>query len=155
MAAPTDIVVLLIALLDANWTPGNTGSITPEVGSGWFEPGGGPNQVVVAGVPDESARGSSGIAGIRPGGGNVQQMAGVCLVECFSEERDDAIDNPEKLAHLFMREVQRIIMANVNSVAGYDYVSFLGANRRPPSEDERPFLYGQSCRIGFGWRLEL
>ena len=153
MSAPADIITLLVTLLETDWTSANTSSVTPVFTTGWFDGQAGPNQVVVAGTPDESARGTSGIAGIEPGGGNVQQIQGITFVESIAEQRTDSVVNPKLLSYQFMREVQRIIMANVNSVAGYDYVSFLGTNRRPPSEAERPFTAGYSSRIGYGFRF--
>lgn len=151
---PEDIISILITLLDANWTPGNTSSITPEFGAGWTEGQGPAHQVKVANTPNEDALGTSGVHGINSSGGNNQLMRGLTFIDCVAEEGDGLVD-PDLITDQFVREVHRIVKANMNSVAGYDYVSFLGYNRVPPQQGVRPLMIRRSCRIGFQWRIEV
>lgn len=146
---PDDIIKLLIALLSGNWNNSNTSSVTPEFGVGNEEEGGS-YRVLISNVPNEDATGTSGVAGIGPGGSAVQIMRGLVFVNC-SVVIDGAHD-PDELSDQFAREIQRIVVANINNVAGYDYVSFLGFNRVPPQNDNNPFRIQRSCRIGYQWR---
>ena len=153
MAFPEDIISILITLIEVNWTSANTSTITPEQGAGWTEGQGGPHQVKVANTPIEDAIGTSGVHGINPGGGNNQLLRGLTFIDCIAEE-GDGLPDPDLLTDQFVREVQRIIRANMNSVVGYDYVSFLGYNRVPPQHGVRPLMIRRSCRIGYQWRIE-
>jgi hypothetical protein len=82
-----------------------------------------------------------------------QLFRGLLFVDAISEE-GDGLQDPDLLTNLFAREIARIVRANINSVAGYDYVSFLGYNRVPPQQGDRPFKIIRSCRIGFQFRVE-
>ncbi len=154
MSFPADIISILITLIADNWNSANTSSITPEFGAGWTEGQGNVHQVKVANVPNEDAIGTTGVHGINSSGGNNQMLRGLAFIDCVAEEGDGLVD-PDLLTNQFVREVQRIVRANMNSVAGYDYVSFLGYNRVPPQQGERPLMIRRSCRIGFQWRIEV
>ena len=149
---PNDIIALLVALFSDNWTPSNTAGITPQILVGHTEGEGGPHRVLVNNVPSEDATGTSGIAGIGGGGGIVQVLRGMAFVDCIAVV-GDGLPDPDRITNLFTREVQRILIANVTSVAGYDYVSFLGYNRVPPQQGGVPFKIRRSCKVGFQWRI--
>ena len=151
---PDDIISVIYLLMSANWASANTSSITPLFGAGYLEGQGGPHQMQVKNVPSEDALGSNGVYGINPGGGNNQMFRGMVFVDCIAEEGDGLLD-PDLLTDQFSRELARIVRANMNSVAGYDFVSFLGYNRVPPQQGDRPFKIIRSCRIGFQWRIEV
>ncbi len=151
---PEDIISVLVTLIEANWNNANTESIDPEFGAGYTEGQGGIYQVKVDNTPSENALGTSGVHGINSSGGNNQLLRGMTFVDCIAEEGDGHLD-PDLITDKFVREVQRIIKANMNSVAGYDYVSFLGYNRIPPAQGVRPLTIRRSCRIGFQWRIEV
>lgn len=150
---PDDIIPVLIALIADNWTKANTEEIEPEFGAGWTEGQGPVHQVKVANTPNEDAIGTTGVHGINPSGGNNQLLRGLTFIDCTAEEGDGLVD-PDLITNLFVREVHRIIRVNMNNVAGYDYVSFLGYNRIPPQQGVRPLMIRRSCRIGFQWRIE-
>lgn len=150
---PEDIIELLVVLLFANWDNSNTSSITPPIGAGYLDPQeAGAQAVYVENVTNEDATGTSGVHGINPGSGSpVQLLRGMVFIDCVADSVEGQPD-PDDITDEFVREIQRIVMANINSVAGYDYVSFLGYNRIPPSKDRRPWDIRRSCRIGFQWR---
>lgn len=151
---PDDILSVIFQLIRDNWNPVNTSSITPLFGTGYLEGQGGPHQVQTKNVPNEDATGTSGVHGINPGGGNNQLLRGLVFMDAIAEEGDGLLD-PDLLTNQFAREIMRIVRANMNTVAGYDYISFLGYNRVPPQQGDRPFKIIRSCRIGFQWRIEV
>ncbi len=148
---PDDIIALLVELLEDEWTASNTTNITPTFATGWIDVQHGPHQVIVAGTPDESALGASGIYGIESGGGNHQMLRGLTFVESYCE-KGDGLPNPKGLAYQFAREVQRIIMANCTEIDGYDYVSYLGHTRIQPGRNDHPDWMRYSSRIGYMFR---
>lgn len=151
MSFPGDIISTLVALLEANWLAANTSTITPAFGTGWLNVQRGPHQVIVAGDPSEMAVGQSGVYGIDGAGGNCQLFRGMAFVEHFAET-GDGLEDPMKLVHQFRRETQRIVMANITSVVGYDYVSYLGGSRIYPKPADHPTGVRYSSRIGYQWR---
>ncbi len=153
MSFPNDIISTLITILHSQWNPDNTNNIIPEIGAGFTEGQKVAHQVLVKNVPSEDALGTSGVHGINSSGGNNQLMRGLAFIDCMCEEGDRKLD-PDMVTNLFVREVQRIVRANMNSIAGYDYISFLGYNRITPEQGVRPLTIKRSCRIGFQWRIE-
>lgn len=154
MSAPEDIIVLLLNLLTANWNDADTLDITPQFRTGWIDPQGGTHQVIIAGTPNETAMGATGIYGIESGGGHHQLINGITFIECYAEV-GSGLPDPKEASYLFCREVQRIIQANVRSIAGYDYISYLGASCIHPSHvgnQDHPAWIRYSCRIGYMWR---
>lgn len=150
---PKDIISVLVTLMSSQWNPNNTLNIIPKFGVGQTETQGPPHQVLVRNVPSEDATGTSGVHGINPGGGNNQLLRGMVFVNCIAEE-GDGLPDIDEVTNAFVRELMRIIRANMNSVAGYDYISFLGYNRIPPQQGDHPFRVTRSCRIGFQFRIE-
>ncbi len=152
---PEDIISILLTLISGgNWNPANTSSITPEFFAGYLSGQGGPHQVCIENTPNEDALGTSGVHGINSSGGNNQLYRGLTFIDAFAEE-GDGLGDPDLLTNEFVREIQRIVRANMNSVAGYDYISFLGYNRIPPQQGVLPRTIRRSCRIGFQWRIEV
>lgn len=151
---PDDILSVIYKLINNNWQTGNVNGAQPSIKVGHFDPQDpNPYQVNVKNVPSEDATGTSGVHGISPGGGNNQLFRGLVFVDVTADAVSGVMD-PDRATDLFVKEITRIIRANMNSVAGYDYVSFLGFNRAPPEKGERPLRVTRSCRIGYQWREE-
>ena len=148
-----DIAVKLLNILVSEWDPSKTLKVLPEIGSGFFDGQGGSYQVLVENTPNEDAIGTSGVHGINSSGGNNQLYRGLTFINCMAE-RDDGLLDPDQITDAFVKEVQRIVRKHMNTVAGYDYISFLGYNRIPPQHGVRPLMVSRSCRIGFQWRIE-
>ena len=148
---PEDIIPLLISLIEDNWDNSNTLDITPEVTVGHTEGAVGTYSIVIRNLPNEDAVGTSGVYGLGSGGTAVQLNRGLIFIECAADIGDGTQD-PDSATDKFAKEIRRILMEFLTSVAGYDYVSFLGVNRIPPQNKDHPFRIIRSCRIGYQWR---
>lgn len=151
---PEDILSILMQLLVDNWNPVNTESITPDFHDGPLSPQKGPHQVFPKNVPNEDALGTSGFHGMNPatGGGN-QMFKGMVFIDSYSQQ-GDTLPHPDLVTRKFTDEIMRIVRENTHLVTGYDYVSFLGINRKPPQQGELPLSVTRSSRIGFQWRID-
>ncbi len=139
-------------LLRLNWVAANTASVTPSFQTGWYDFDN-PNPQVA--VPfdghAEAVISSSGYAAMTTAGPS-QMPLGTQLVIAFAHDEMTGLpaNGPKDLAWLMAREAQRIVHANVESVATQDfnYVSALGLTKVTDRE-QSPTLYMVQFLIGY------
>lgn len=153
---------LVLDLLQADWTAGNTFGLTPKLTFGWFNEDAGNAQVTV-GQPEESPidGGNTGYSHISADGTPGQTVGGTIPVHVWSRTDDlggASTDNPRQYNERCCEEIKRIVgnhaASPTNPDTGNQPVDSLAYDGREPvpEPDRTPtvFHYKATVRYGYG-----
>jgi hypothetical protein len=144
-------------LLSANWTAGNTRSVTPEFSTGWFNrkrlSTATTKGLVTVTNRDESHRwlgmGPSGVTQYRDGG---------ALVSCWTDKDIEVVAGTKlgtaqakKFAYELWQEVDRIVTENqVTGIADFELM-WMGPSARLVDADVEPAVYREQGTVLYTW----
>lgn len=143
-----DLRPTLVSLFEDNWNPANVAGITPGVFTGWVNPDGEPHQITVHGL-DEEPQGRTGFSGTS-GSGLVSIVPGSVFVDSWARKVAGGV-NWKRAVYLMKQEVERIVLANVRSVDGFQYIAVGSSQGLPPDLEQGTQFMHWSTEVRFSW----
>ena len=145
-----DPVMSLKSLLEDNWVPANTSSITPDISTGWYDLAAKRPVVTLTDPVDTPvSNGQVKFFGIVQNGSPNQYMMSTLALNVWVT-RTTATMNPKQLRFEFVQEIQRILLAKFEDITDLDFVAWGGGFGQVDSKTKPPtFRYIAEVQYGY------